>query len=310
MDHALMDHALAAAAVTDPGDRIGHGAVHLDVVDAGRSLGFWRDAAGLIELPRDDEAIRLGAGSRELVVLHPGAQRGAARGAAGLYHLALHLPSAPEFARLIARLATARVPQAPTDHVFSMATYLTDPDGIGLEFTLETPERFGRFDIGERGIALYDHEGRRRGPTERLDLDPLFALLPGGDLEGSLPAGTRVGHIHLHVPDLAVALRFYRDVIGFDEHMNMPAIGMADLSAGGRFPHRLALNTWHGPHAAQPPAGTAGMRRATLVVPGPAQLEAIADRLDAQGLAYEMAAGDLRTADPAGNVLRLTATDL
>ena len=307
MDHPLVDRAPAPSAPPAPDDRIGHGPIHLDVVEAERSLAFWRDVAGLTELSRTGDEIRLGAGTRELVVLHPGAVRRSRPGHAGLYHVAVHLPGIAEFARLIARLASARVPQAPTDHIYSMATYLTDPDGIGLEMTLETPERFSRFDIGPRGIAMYDSDGRLRGPTERLDLDPVFAHLTGDGLEGPLPEGTFIGHIHLHVPDVPAALGFYRDVIGFETHMDMPAIGMSDLSAGGRFPHRLALNSWHGPDARQAPAGTAGMRHATLVMADAAALDAVRARLDAAGIPRQDDAGAVETTDPAGNRLRIDA---
>jgi catechol 2,3-dioxygenase len=296
----------ATAAAAAPADRITHGPVHLDVVDAGRSLAFWHDLVGLGETGRDGGVIRLGAGERDLVVLHPGATRRAARGHAGLYHLALHVPDGPEFARVVARLAGARVPQSPTDHVFSMATYLHDPDGLMLEITLETPERFGGFEVGPRGIVMYDEMGRRRAPTEALDLGPLRDWLGDLDVLAPLPAGTTVGHVHLHVPDLGAAVAWYRDVIGFDEHMVMPAIGMADLSAGGRFPHRMALNVWNGPDAVQPPADRARMRRATLVVPDAAALAAVGERIAARGGHAEAGAGGLLTADPAGNPMLVT----
>ncbi len=38
------------------------GAVHLDVTDLARALGFWRDLIGLEQLGQDGEAVRLGAG--------------------------------------------------------------------------------------------------------------------------------------------------------------------------------------------------------------------------------------------------------
>src|SRR3712207_8883040 len=53
-------------------------------------------------------SVRLGAGGRALVVLHPGARGPVVREAAGLYHLALHLPSLAEFARVVARIQAAR----------------------------------------------------------------------------------------------------------------------------------------------------------------------------------------------------------
>src|ERR1700753_2577119 len=128
----------AAGAVFDTGETIAHGAVHLDVNDLPRALALWRALLGLTPLSggEADGVARLGAGGRELIVLHAGAERPAQRGHSGLYHVALHLPDAREFARVIARLAAARYPQAPTDHIFSQATYLDDPDGVGLELTL------------------------------------------------------------------------------------------------------------------------------------------------------------------------------
>src|ERR1700753_2661087 len=131
----------AAGAVFDAGETIAHGAVHLDVTDLPRALSFWRDLLGLTDLGGADGVARLGAGGRELIVLHEGAERPPQRGHSGLYHVALHLPDQREFARVIARLAAARYPQAPTDHIFSQATYPADPDRNSLVLTLESPAR-------------------------------------------------------------------------------------------------------------------------------------------------------------------------
>ena len=100
-----------------------------------------------------------------------------------------------------------------------------------------------------------DSDGAGGAATEPLDVDAALAPLGDGDPRGPLSSGSYVGHVHLHVPDLRAAHRFYRDIIGFDEHAYMTAIGMADLSAGGRFPHRIAVNDWNGPNALQPEHG-------------------------------------------------------
>lgn len=285
-------------------DRLAYGAVHLDVVDGPRALAFWRDVVGFRELPsQDDGAVRLGSGGREVIVLHPGAERRVARGHSGLYHVAVHLPDAAEFVRAVARLSAHRIAQGPTDHIFSMATYVHDPDGIMLELTLETPERFGSWEISPREIVLVDDRGRRRSPTEPLDLEPLLPLLDDATILEPLAPGARVGHVHLHVPDLAESVRFYRDLVGFDEHMVMDAIGMADLSAGGVFPHRLALNVWSGLGAPPAPPGTAGMRRAEIRVRDAAMLEGMRGRLAAHGVPVQDVEGGLATVDPAGNRL-------
>ncbi len=283
-------------------ERIVYGAVHLDVVDLERSLAFWRDLIGLAELAGDGGEARLGVDGRTLVVLHPGAERPASRGHAGLYHLAIHVADAFEFARALARIGQARVAQSPTDHIMSKATYLTDPDGILLEITLETSERFRSMEVGPGGPYVMDSEGRRRGGAEALDIAAALAPLGDGEAAGPLGSGSYIGHVHLHVPDLRVANDFYRDVIGFSEHSFLTAIGMADLSAGGRFPHRLAVNDWNGPAAVQRPSGTAGMSHYELVLKGAGELERLAGHTGAS----ELEAGDggrrsLSLLDPAGN---------
>ena len=72
-------------------------------------LPFWRDIIGLQELASPAGEARLGVDDRALIVLHPGAVRPVGRGHAGLYHVAIHLPNAAEFARVLARLMLARV---------------------------------------------------------------------------------------------------------------------------------------------------------------------------------------------------------
>lgn len=235
-------------------ETITYGPVHLQVTDVERSMAFWRDLIGLAELTWEAGGTPLGVEGRVLVVLHPGAVRPAGGPYAGLYHLAIHAPDAVEFARVLARLVDRGVPQSPTDHIFSKATYLRDPDGITLELTLETPERCRSLEVTPQAIVLLDSDGRRRGPTEPLDIAEALAPLGDADPALALAAGAYVGHVHLHVPDLRAAYDFYRDVIGFQEHAYMSAIGMADLHAGGRFPHRIAINDWQG-HGARPAPG-------------------------------------------------------
>jgi catechol 2,3-dioxygenase len=301
------DSGPAAGAAFDAGETIAHGAVHLDVTDLPRALAFWRDLLGLAQLEGEADGVaRLGAGGRELIVLHAGAERPPQRGHSGLYHVALHLPDAREFARVIARLAAARYPQAPTDHIFSQATYLDDPDGIGLELTLETPERVAEMSVRGEEFRIVDTEGRLRRPVEPLDTEAVFSRLGDAALDEPLPAGTKLGHVHLHVGDLDVANAFYRDQLGFEEHTFL-LLGMADLHTGGRFPHRMALNVWQGEGAPQPPAGTAGLRHFTIVAREAAGLAAIRNRLEAAGVDLEADGDALFARDPSGNRFQLAA---
>ncbi|HEY7768462.1 VOC family protein [Longimicrobium sp.] len=289
--------------MSNPTDFMTFGPVHLDVIDADRSLGFWRDVVGLRLRARDEGGLQLGTEDETLLVLHPGATSRPRRGFSGLYHVAIHLPDEPEFARVLARLIKRRWPIAPTDHVMSKAIYLDDPDGIGLELTLETPERMGSMRMVGSHPVVIDSEGRERSGRDPLDVEQLLARLPDADYDRPVPSGTRVGHVHFHVGDIAATHRFYRDVLGLLDHLYAPQLGMADFHAGGRFPHRLALNTWQGVGAAPQPAGTAGLRHYTVRLDSPARLEAVLRRVPNA----ERDGAGWWVADPAGHRLRLTA---
>jgi catechol 2,3-dioxygenase len=73
----------------------------------------------------------------------------------------------------------------------------------------------------------------------------------------SIPAGTRIGHVHLKVADLERAVRFYHDRLGFDLIARFGE-DAAFLSAGG-YHHHLGLNTWESAGGAPPAPGTTGL---------------------------------------------------
>jgi len=282
------------------------GAVHLDVTDLDRALGFWRDLIGLSLIGYDGAAVRLGAGDQDLLVLHPGARGPVVREASGLYHLALHLPSLAEFARVVARIQASGSPHYPTDHLMHLADYIDDPDGNGLEIAFETPQRLGAASVGPRGPVLTDAEGKRHSGRDPIDLAWLFAHVPQDGIARALPAGTTVGHMHLRVADTDAALAFYRDVIGFAVNMDMRSMGAFDMSARGSFPHRLACNTWESAGRPPRPAEASGMRRFILLLRSADDLAAVIARAEAAGGAVERRDDGAIVVDPAGNPLLLT----
>ncbi len=72
-----------------------------------------------------------------------------------------------------------------------------------------------------------------------------------------IPAQTRIGHVHLKVADLERALKFYRDILGF-EVMQYYGDSAVFISAGG-YHHHIALNTWESKGGAPPGPGTTGL---------------------------------------------------
>ncbi|MDQ5853548.1 MAG: VOC family protein [Chloroflexota bacterium] len=296
----------APAVPSSESDFATFGAVHLDVTDVERSLGFWRDLIGLTVLGHDGTGVRLGAGDRDLVVLHPGADGPVVREATGLYHLALHLPSLAEFARILARIQASHYPQYPVDHLMHLADYVDDPDGNGLELVFETPQRLGSSSVGPGGPILTDAEGNRHSGREPIDLVWLFAHLPADGTRRELPDGTTVGHLHLRVADNDAALSFYRDVIGFRVNLDTRPLGAFDMSARGTFPHRLAANTWESAGRSPRPAGAAGLHNFTLQFRSTDDLAATIARAEASGSPVERRDDGAFVVDPAGNRLLLT----
>ncbi len=272
------------------------GPVHLTVADLERSLAYYGGSVGLAVRERGSGRASLGAGDLELLVLveEPGAQP--ARRSAGLFHLALLLPGRAELARWLAHAGRDRVPLAGmSDHFVSEAIYLTDPDGHGIEIYSDRP----------RGVW----EGRvmTRMTTEPLDVASLLAELDDPQDAGfdGLPAGTRMGHVHLQVASIEDALAFYRDVLGFE--LMAELFGSAVFLAAGGYHHHVGANTWQSLGASPPPPGSAALRHATIVLPDSEERDRVAARVAETGQEPEAVGEGVLVRDPSGIALVLAA---
>jgi len=96
--------------------------------------------------------------------------------------------------------------------------------------------------------------------------------------------GTEIGHVHLKVSDLDRAVRFYRDVLGFDLMSQVP--GAAFLSAGG-YHHHIGLNTWDSRGGSPPPRGTTGLFHFAIRYPTRRALADALRRLAEHGVRLE-----------------------
>ena len=271
------------------------GPVHLTVADLDRSLAYYTDSIGLQVLARDGSRAELGAGGETLLVLYeePGAEP--VHGHTGLFHFAILLPDRLDLARWLAHAAQSHVPlSGASDHLVSEALYLRDPDGHGIEIYRDRP----------RAEWPRDGEGVRMA-TLPLDLDAILGSLdePRTSYPG-MPAGARMGHVHLHVRDVDEAERFYGDVLGFDlmAHLGDQA---TFLSAGG-YHHHVGGNTWAGHGASPPPPASAALRYATIVLPDAEERDRVADRVRASGQDPEPFDGGVMVRDPSQNAWLLT----
>ncbi len=98
----------------------------------------------------------------------------------------------------------------------------------------------------------------------------------------SIHPQTRIGHVHLKVADLDRAIKFYRDVLGF-ELTQRYGRGGAFLSAGG-YHHHIGLNTWESEGGTPPAPGTTGLYHLAILYPTRAELAEALRRLIAAGI--------------------------
>jgi catechol 2,3-dioxygenase len=271
------------------------GPATLAVADGERSLAFYRDLLGLKLLDSSDRRLQLGSDGAVLLTLLPQAGlKPRPRHTTGLFHVAILLPSRRDLAQMLRRLIEARHPLGASDHLVSEALYLSDPDANGLEIYRDRP----------RSEWRYEPDGQIAMTTIELDAPGVLGELetPGDEWRG-MPAGTRIGHMHLQVGDLRQAEDFYHGVLGFDVTVRGYS-GALFLSAGG-YHHHLGLNIWNSRNAPPQPADAAGLRAFTVVLPDAEAMEALARRIAAAGLTTRQEGGALAVDDPWQNTLLL-----
>lgn len=96
-------------------------------------------------------------------------------------------------------------------------------------------------------------------------------------MDYTVPAGTRIGHVHLKVSDLERSLQFYRDILGFEVQQTF-GDSAAFLSAGG-YHHHIGLNTWHSKNEGPSPIKSAGLYHTAILYPTRKELATVLKRL-------------------------------
>lgn len=95
----------------------------------------------------------------------------------------------------------------------------------------------------------------------------------------SIPAQTRIGHVHLKVADLERSLAFYCDLLGFEVTARYGT--QAAFIAAGGYHHHIGLNTWHSKGLPPSPMNSVGLYHTAIVYPSRRDLAIIYDRLRA-----------------------------
>jgi catechol 2,3-dioxygenase len=260
------------------------GVVHLLVSDLQRSLTYYDQILGLQPLLVEPRRAVLGSGDgRPLVELQtrPGV-RPARPGAFGLYHFAILLPDRPALGRFAAHIGSLEIRVGMADHLVSESLYLWDPDGLGVEVYADRPRTAWQHNARELAMA-----------TDPLDIESVIADGGGVGWSGA-PAGTTMGHVHLHVGRLDAAEAFYHRGLGLDK-MVWSYPGALFMAADG-YHHHLGTNVWSpGPG---PTPDQAQLVEWELRLPAVADVDAAHESLREAGHQVEPVDGGFVAADP------------
>jgi catechol 2,3-dioxygenase len=276
-----------------------YGAIHLNNTNLQKATLFWTKIVGMKQRTVSENMAEFGTETETLVVVHQAAKTPYKKGYSGLYHFAIHAPNAAAFASMVHRLNASKYPYSPVDHTMSKSIYLDDPDGINVEFTLETPERFKRV-ITAGGLRMEGSDGVIRPASARLDLDEVMRALGDKDQNSIIAKGTYIGHVHLYANNVEKSNTFYKKM-GYVESNYLPQYMFADLGAGGDYTHRIVMNSWHGSNRPLAPKDSAGLRHFQINYKNKEKLnEALKNVAD-----YTEQDGNFWLYDPTGNKILL-----
>ena len=282
-------------------DELTLGQVRLQVSDLARSVDYYEQVLGLRTTDRSAGRASLAphgeAAPLVELVEKKGAPPAPRRGRLGLFHFAILLPDRPSLGRFVKHLGAIGAHAGAGDHLVSEAFYLQDPDNLGIEVYADRPRNTWRRKGRELMMA-----------TDPVDVPSLVAEA-GDSTWSGMPAGTRMGHLHLHVGDLERATAFYSEALGLDRTVwEYP--GALFMSAGG-YHHHLGNNLWAGAGATPAGPDDAQLLEWTMRFPanggaGALALGATVDSLGRWGFQAERQDETVLTRDPWGQALRLT----
>ncbi|HEY2493834.1 MAG TPA: VOC family protein [Paenibacillus sp.] len=267
------------------------GYVQLKVKDLKRSITFYEEVIGLRILTQEAGTASLTVdGIHPLLVLeqHPDAEA-KPRHSTGLYHFAILVPDRRSLGQSLLHMIESKYPLGgASDHQFSEAVYLSDPDGNGIEIYADRPrEQWAR-----------DSSGQFASMSDPMDVQGVIDEA-GEHVWNGLPLGTVIGHVHLHVANIQKSKEFYVDILGFDATIYYGDQALF-VSAGG-YHHHIGLNTWAGAGAPTPPEGSVGLKFFTIVVPNEEELKGMENELKSAGISTERVHGGVFVKDPSGN---------
>jgi|SRR5690625_542193 len=267
------------------------GTVYLNVTNIDVSKEFYTNIIGLAILHESEREIAFTTDHKTalLVIEQPENVTPKEARKTGLYHFAILLPTRKDLGALLVHFAKNNIQIGAADHLVSEALYLNDPDGNGIEIYIDREPSVWKWTDGEVAMA-----------TDPIDAEGIVNEAEGDTWKG-LPAGTVMGHIHLHVDNLQQAQLFYEQ-LGFQVVSHLP---QALFMSHEKYHHHVAINTWNGVGAEHPASQSAGLKAFTLIYPDNATLESIVTNLSEKAKKVN---NQYEVNDPAGNKIILTVS--
>ncbi|RBP05512.1 VOC family protein [Rossellomorea aquimaris] len=270
------------------------GEVNIKVENLERSLSFYQEVIGFKVMEQTENRATLTAdGIHPLLSLEqPENVLPKQPGTTGLYHFALLLPNRADLGKIVEHFIKLNIQLGSSDHLVSEALYLSDPDGNGIEIYRDRPSSEWTWNGDQVKMAV-----------DPIDAKGILAEAMGQPWEG-LPAGTVMGHIHLHVSDLKSTEEFYGKGLGFDVVSRFGSQALF-ISTGG-YHHHIGLNTWNGVGAPRPAENSVGLNSFTLHFPTEEKRTTIIRQLQSIGATIREQNGKILTDDPSGNRIYLS----
>ncbi|MFP8951483.1 VOC family protein [Natrialbaceae archaeon A-arb3/5] len=272
------------------------GRTALRVADKAAAVEFYRDVVGLAVVRNDEAMAALGAGETPLlVILEDEDALPRRRDQTGLFHTAFRVPNRAALGDALSRVRDDWRLDGASDHGFSEALYLADPEGNGVEIYRDRPRaEWPRDDDGSLGVQSIP-----------LDLEALAADA-GGESVATVPTETDLGHVHLEAASIANARAFYHETLGFD--VSIDAGPSATFFAAGGYHHHVGVNTWNG-RSNPVEDDHCGLAWFEIVVPDDEALAGVRDRLADASVSIAQRRDGFALDDPNGIEIRFRSVE-
>ncbi len=259
------------------------GYVSLNVTNLQRSLDFYEKILGfkIVSKISDERALLSVDGSSSPHLIELLKAKGntdndsfdplvhANRRRAGLYHFATLLPERKYLADMLQNLCDNRDQvyfDGLADHLVSESIYIRDPDSIGIEIYRDRPVTEWNWDGNMIEMAT-------------LPLNTKNLLRESTTDEGwkQMPSKTTIGHVHLHVRNLAKAMEFYQEILGLNLTATIPP--SAAFFAAGKYHHHIAANTWLGTDIMPASPQSVGLNQFSIDLPNKEEFQRVEKQL-------------------------------